>query len=176
VTPSSLAEDFNAGRRHTLIAAQLIELTSRLIDATITMFRRLIARLFTKSRARQDQRHLDARKETGRLLRMFGDTILGGAERYAGVRRYAPALLDMIEWYSSPGLHDRCRAGLNNGEAGNKLTRAVFFHERGEIRDGSLESQAFRAPGLILIGQLMRSDTPEAFDIDVMVKSSSKPE
>ena len=75
VTPSWLASDFNAGRRHTLIAAQLIELTSKLIDATITMFCRLIARLFTKSKARQDRRHLDARKEAGRLLRMFGDTL-----------------------------------------------------------------------------------------------------
>ena len=57
----------------------------------------------------------------------------------------------MIEWYSSPALRDRCRAGLNKGEAGNKLTRAVFFHERGEIRDGSFESQAFRASGLNLV-------------------------
>ena len=59
--------------------------------------------------------------------------------------------LFMIEWYSSPELRDRCRAGLNKGEAGNKLTRAVFFHERGEIRDGSFESQAFRASGLNLV-------------------------
>ena len=44
-----------------------------------------------------------------------------------------------------------CRAGLNKGEAGNKLARAVFFHERGEIRDGSFESQAFRASGLNLV-------------------------
>ena len=59
--------------------------------------------------------------------------------------------LFMIEWYSSPELRDRCRAGLNKGEASNKLTRAVFFHERGEIRDGSFESQAFRASGLNLV-------------------------
>jgi len=59
--------------------------------------------------------------------------------------------LFMIEWYSSPELRDRCRAGLNKGEAGNKLARAVFFHERGEIRDGSFESQAFRASGLNLV-------------------------
>jgi TnpA family transposase len=59
--------------------------------------------------------------------------------------------LFMIEWYSSPELRDRCRVGLNKGEAGNKLTRAVFFHERGEIRDGSFESQAFRASGLNLV-------------------------
>jgi len=59
--------------------------------------------------------------------------------------------LFMIEWYSSPELRDRCWVGLNKGEAGNKLARAVFFHERGEIRDGSFESQAFRASGLNLV-------------------------
>jgi TnpA family transposase len=146
VTPSWLADDFNAGRRHTLIAAQMIELTSKLTDAAITMFCRLLARLFTKSKARQDQRHLDARKETGRLLRMFGDTLrvlaetnetgedtfkvldreigwdrlvlaradvealattaeadplLGAAERYSWVRRYAPALLDAFTFRSA---------------------------------------------------------------------------
>jgi hypothetical protein len=47
VTPSWLADDFNAGRRHALIAAQLIEQISKLTDATITMFCRLIALLFT---------------------------------------------------------------------------------------------------------------------------------
>ncbi len=146
VTPSWLADDFNAGRRQALIAAQLIELTSKLTDATITMFCRLIVLLFTKSKARQDRRHLDARKETGRLLRMFGDTLrvlveanetgqdtfevldreigwhrlvraradvealattaeadplLGAAERYSWVRRYAPALLDVFTFRSA---------------------------------------------------------------------------
>ena len=136
----------NPRRRHTLIAAQLIELTGKLTDAAITMFCRLIALLFTKSKARQDRRHLDARKETGRLLRMFGDTLralaeanetgedafdvldreigwprlvqarvdvetlattaeadplLGAAERYSGVRRYAPALLAAFTFRST---------------------------------------------------------------------------
>ncbi len=57
----------------------------------------------------------------------------------------------MIEWYSSPALRRRCRAGLNKGEAAHKLKRAVFFHERGEIRDRSFDSQAFRASGLNLV-------------------------
>ena len=35
--------------------------------------------------------------------------------------------LFMTEWYSSPELRDRCRVGLNKGEAGNKLARAGFF-------------------------------------------------
>ncbi len=57
----------------------------------------------------------------------------------------------MIEWYSSPALRRRCQAGLNKGEAAHKLKRAVLFHERGEIRDRSFESQAFRASGLNLV-------------------------
>lgn len=145
VTPSWLAEDFNQGRRRALIAAQLIELNPRLTDVTITMFCRLIAKLFTKSKARQDRHHLDSRKETGRLLRMFGDTLralaeanetgedtfdvldrdvgwhrlvqargivdamtltaeadplVGAAERYSWVRRYAPTLLDVFVFRS----------------------------------------------------------------------------
>lgn len=59
--------------------------------------------------------------------------------------------LFMIEWYSNPALRRRCQAGLNKGEAAHKLKRAVFFHERGEIRDRSFESQAFRASGLNLV-------------------------
>lgn len=59
--------------------------------------------------------------------------------------------LFMIEWYSSPALRRRCQAGLNKGEAAHKLKRAVFFHEHGEIRDRSFESQAFRASGLNLV-------------------------
>lgn len=59
--------------------------------------------------------------------------------------------LFMIEWYSSASLRRRCQAGLNKGEAAHKLKRAVFFHERGEIRDRSFDSQAFRASGLNLV-------------------------
>lgn len=59
--------------------------------------------------------------------------------------------LFMIEWYSDPELRRRCQGGLNKGEAAHKLKRAVFFHERGEIRDRSFDSQAFRASGLNLV-------------------------
>ena len=45
----------------------------------------------------------------------------------------------------------RCLGGLNKGESAHKLKRAVFFHERGEVRDRSFDSQAFRASGLNLV-------------------------
>lgn len=75
VTPSWLANHFNAGRRRATISAQVIELNGGLIDAAIAMFCRLVARLFTRSKARRDRRHLDARKDTARLLGLFRDTL-----------------------------------------------------------------------------------------------------
>lgn len=57
----------------------------------------------------------------------------------------------MIEWYCDPKLRRRCLGGLNKGESAHKLKRAVFFHECGEVRDRSFDSQAFRASGLNLV-------------------------
>src|SRR3984957_3823907 len=57
----------------------------------------------------------------------------------------------MVEWYCDPKLRRRCLGGLNKGESAHKLKRAVFFHERGEVRDRSFDSQAFRASGLNLV-------------------------
>ena len=57
----------------------------------------------------------------------------------------------MVEWYCDPKLRRRCLGGLNKGKSAHKLKRAVFFHERGEVRDRSFDSQAFRASGLNLV-------------------------
>ena len=56
-----------------------------------------------------------------------------------------------LQWLSDPDLRQRSHAGLNKGEAGNSLRRAVFFHRQGEIRDRTFENQSFRASGLNLI-------------------------
>jgi hypothetical protein len=69
--------------------------------------------------------------------------------------------LFMIEWYSSLALRRRCQAGLNKGEAANKLKRAVFFDERGEIRDRSFES---REPGVPRLGAQPRRQRHSALE------------
>jgi TnpA family transposase len=84
-------------------------------------------------------KRLSASPKSGELARALRE--VGRIER----------TLFMIEWYSTPALRRRCQAGLNKGEAAHKLKRAVFFHERGEIRDRSFDSQAFRASGLNLV-------------------------
>lgn len=43
------------------------------------------------------------------------------------------------------------QTGLNKGEAGNNLRKAVFFNRLGQIRDRAYESQQHRARGLNLL-------------------------
>lgn len=43
--------------------------------------------------------------------------------------------LFMLDWFHDLGLRRRVQAGLNKGEALNALTRAIFMHLLGEIRD-----------------------------------------
>jgi TnpA family transposase len=53
-----------------------------------------------------------------------------------------------LDWIGDPALRRRSHAGLNKGEAKHALTRAVFFHRLGEIRDRTFENQRYRASGL----------------------------
>jgi hypothetical protein len=52
-TPAWLANDFNASRRHALIVAQVIKLGQKLTDDTVTMFIKLIGRLFSQAHSRK---------------------------------------------------------------------------------------------------------------------------
>ncbi len=55
-----------------------------------------------------------------------------------------------LDWIGDPALRRRSHAGLNKGEAKHALTRAMFFHRLGEIRDRTFENQRYRASGLNL--------------------------
>lgn len=74
-TPAWLANDFNASRRHALIVAQIIKLGQKLTDDSVSMFIKLMDRLFSQANNRKKQRHMDCRPDTAKALRMFLDTI-----------------------------------------------------------------------------------------------------
>ncbi|PWJ74137.1 uncharacterized protein DUF4158 [Pseudaminobacter salicylatoxidans] len=75
VTPAWLTADFNASRRRATIVAQVIKLGQKLTDDAVTMFIKLIGRLFSRANNRKKQRHAETRKETAKALRLFLDTI-----------------------------------------------------------------------------------------------------
>ena len=56
-----------------------------------------------------------------------------------------------LEWMQSPELQRRVLIGLNKGEARNTLADAVFFNQKGELRDRTWESQSNRASGLSVL-------------------------
>lgn len=75
-TPAWLANDFSSSRRRATILVQLIKLGQKLTDDAVTMFIKLIGRLFSKANNRKKQRHMNARMETSKALRLFLDTIV----------------------------------------------------------------------------------------------------
>lgn len=60
-TPAWLANDFNASRRHALIVAQIIKLGQKLTDDVVTMFVKLMGRLFSQANNRKKQRQMNCR-------------------------------------------------------------------------------------------------------------------
>lgn len=62
VTPAWLVADFNVARRRATIVAQLIKLIQKLTDDAVTMFCKLIGRLFSQANNRKKQRRTDARR------------------------------------------------------------------------------------------------------------------
>jgi hypothetical protein len=75
-TPAWLASEFSSSRRRATIVAQLIKLGQKLTDDVVTMFIKLTGRLFSKANNRKKQRHMNARIETSRALKLFLDTIV----------------------------------------------------------------------------------------------------
>ncbi len=63
-------------RRRATIVAQLIKLGQKLTDDAVTMFIKLIRRLFSKANNKKKQQHMNARMETSKALRLFLDTIV----------------------------------------------------------------------------------------------------
>ncbi len=71
----------------------------------------------------------------------------------AALREYGRIIrtLFILDWAESPDIRRQATEELNKGEGRNSLSRAVFYHRLGEIRDRTPEAQANRASGLNLI-------------------------
>jgi hypothetical protein len=123
-TPAWLANDFIASRRHALILAQVIKLGQKLTDDAVSMFIKLMGRLFSKANSRKKQRHMDCRPDTAKALRMFLDTItaLQSANDYG---RNALEVLDQeVGWHRLLRMKPELESMVEDNEA-SPLTLAV---------------------------------------------------
>ncbi|HEY8127357.1 MAG TPA: Tn3 family transposase [Hyphomicrobium sp.] len=73
--PAFLLDEYGPRRRRATLVAQLLDLETRLSDAAIAMFVRLILGLFTKARKSLERRYQATAKEVADLMRMLSSTI-----------------------------------------------------------------------------------------------------
>lgn len=99
VTPAWLVADFNANRRRATIVAQLVTLKSTLTDAAVTMFSKLIGRLFARANSRRKQKHADARQNMTKVLRLFRDTLRALVVANDTGRNAIDVLDDEVGWH-----------------------------------------------------------------------------
>jgi hypothetical protein len=67
--------DLEPLRRTALLVAQVIDLETRLADATLAMFERYMGSLFTKAQNRSERRFQATKRDVAKTLALFGHTI-----------------------------------------------------------------------------------------------------
>ena len=67
--------DLESLRRTALLVVQVIDLETRLADATLAMFERYMGSLFTKAQNRSERRFQATKRDVAKILVLFGRTI-----------------------------------------------------------------------------------------------------
>ena len=75
VSPAHLLARYAPSRRHAILAALVIELEARLIDAALDMADRMIGGSFTRGGNAKERVHAATKRDVGRLMRMFSQAI-----------------------------------------------------------------------------------------------------
>ena len=144
-TPAWLANDFNASRRHALIVAQIIKLGQKLTDDAVSMFIKLIGRLFSQANNRKKQRHMDCRPDTAKALRMFLDTItaLQSANDYG---RNALEVLDQeVGWHRLLRMKPELESMVEDNEASPLTLAAEQYATVNKYAGAFLQAFTFRS-------------------------------
>lgn len=160
-TPAWLANDFNASRRHALIVAQVIKLCQKLTDDAVTMFIKLMGKLFSQANNRKKQRQMDCRANTAKALRMFLDTIsaLQSANDHG---RNALAVLDQrVGWDRLLQMKPELESMVDDNEAPSLTVAAEQYATVHKYTGAFLQAFTFRSarrhdPLLAAIGLLKR--------------------
>ncbi|WP_429098879.1 DUF4158 domain-containing protein, partial [Aminobacter sp. BE322] len=144
-TPAWLASDFNSSRRHALIVAQVIKLAQKLTDDAVTMFIKLMGRLFSQANNRKKQRHMDCRPDTAKALRMFLDTIaaLQSANEYG---RDALEVLDQkVGWHRLLRMKPELESMVEDNEAPPLVVAGEQYATVGKFAGAFLRSFTFQS-------------------------------
>jgi hypothetical protein len=144
-TPAWLANDFNASRRHALIVAQVIKLGQKLTDDAVTMFIKLMGRLFSQANNRKKQRHMDGRTDTAKALRMFLDTITALQSANDNGRNALEVLDQEVGWHRLLRMKPDLESMVEDNEASPLAVAAEQYVTVGKYAAAFLQAFTFRS-------------------------------
>jgi TnpA family transposase len=75
VAPAFLLSGYSVGRRRATVVAQLIFLESRLSDAAVDMFDKMVGSLFAKGRRGRERKYQASSREVSQIMRLFSGVI-----------------------------------------------------------------------------------------------------
>jgi hypothetical protein len=143
-TPAWLANDFNASRRHALIVVQVIKLCQKLTDDAVTMFIKLMGKLFSQANNRKKQRQMDCRANTAKALRMFLDTITA-LQSANDNRRNAMDVLDQsVGWDRLLRMKPELESMVDDNEAPSLTVAAEQYATVRKYTGAFLQAFTFR--------------------------------
>lgn len=145
VTPAWLASDFNARRRHATIVAQIIKLGQKLTDDAVTMFIKLIGRPFSQANNRKKQRHVNARTETSKALRLFLDTISALQAANDREENAIEALDRAVGWHRLLRMKPELEAMVEDNEASPLVLAAEQYANVRKYAGAFLETFTFHS-------------------------------
>lgn len=160
-TPAWLANDFNASRRHALIVAQVIRLCQKLTDEAVTMFIKLMGKLFSQANNRKKQRQMDCRANTAKALRMFLDTISALQSANDHGRNALDVLDQKVGWDRLLRMKPELESMVDDNEAPPLTVAAEQYATVHKYTGAFLQAFTFRSarrhdPLLAAIGLLKR--------------------
>lgn len=144
-TPAWLASDFNASRRRATIVAQVIKLGQKLTDDAIMMFIKLMGRLFSQVNNRKKQRHMNARIETSKALRLFLDTILALQAANDADEDAIEAVNREVGWHRLLQIKPSLEAMVENGDVSPLVMAAEQYGNIRKFAGAFLQAFTFRS-------------------------------
>ena len=125
--------------------AQVITLEQSLTDAAVTMFNKLIGRLFARANCWQKKRYVEAQQDTTKVLRLFRDTLRALVAANDTGRNAIDVLDDEVGWHRLMQAQPEVEAMVRDADPDPLLLAAERYSTIRKYTARFLETFTFRS-------------------------------
>ena len=147
VAPAFLLSDYSVNRRRATLTAATIDLETKLADASIQMFDRLIGGMFTRARRGRERRYQDSIRSVGQLMRLFGATITALDEAIQHGGDPLQLIDEMVGWHRLVAAKAEVDALADLSGEDALVTAAERYATLRRFSPAFFEAFAFKASG-----------------------------